>query len=279
MALSPLMLVRAILARVRAERRAEALAAGHGASVGGLAIGRRLQTVFEQNIMDFVVGAMVELPDHGLFAVLRSQVPAVLLVEPRKEGVLDCLDVENIGVAIVEGPRAQELADNLVALGALHVDGLQAEARRVRLTPRVPTPAWVRVAEVLTAAILGDKPGALLLRGAVGIVDTERPFPAVLDKNGTVELVDQVPGHGLGQDGVRFLESAAHNLQPEALNMRGRMPAKECTHISLELLVRVLGAHQTHPENGCRGPAHKANPVRRKLQRLLLALCAPTARA
>mmetsp|Transcript_48690 Transcript_48690/g.110247 ORF Transcript_48690/g.110247 Transcript_48690/m.110247 type:complete len:352 (+) Transcript_48690:1010-2065(+) len=161
----------------------------------------------------------------------------------------------------------------------MEVDLLEDEPRVIRLALRVPAPARMSVPQVLATTILRDELRALLLRRAVGVIDAERSLLAILDEGDLVELVDQVLRHRLGQDGVRLLEGAPHDLNLQALCVVGRVPGEEGANISLELLIRVLRPHEAHPQDGGRRSAHQAWAVRRELQRGLLLLGAPSASA
>mmetsp|Transcript_89938 Transcript_89938/g.254751 ORF Transcript_89938/g.254751 Transcript_89938/m.254751 type:complete len:536 (-) Transcript_89938:927-2534(-) len=273
--LVPLMLLGAVGAVIRAERRGQPAAARHWAGLGGSAVRGRLEPVSVEDVQDAVVRAMVQLSDHGLLAVLCRQVLAILLVKPREYRVLDGLDGHDAGLAIVEGCGGHETAEDLVALGTAEVHALQLEARPLGLPARVPAPARVRVPQVLAPAVLRDPLGAPLPGRAVRVVHADRSFLAGLEEGQPVQPVHQLLGHGRSQHRMRLLEGPAHDLHPQALHVPRRVAAQEGPHVGLQLLVRVVRPQEPQPEHLGLRPAHEAGSVRGQLQLRLSRLRAP----
>mmetsp|Transcript_20241 Transcript_20241/g.60640 ORF Transcript_20241/g.60640 Transcript_20241/m.60640 type:complete len:229 (-) Transcript_20241:537-1223(-) len=223
---------------VVAQRSAKAFAARHGTRLGGLEVRRRLQPVRKEHVDDPVVGAVVQLPGHGLFLVFVPQVAAVLLVEPGQRVVLNRVDGHNPRRGpIVEGRALHETLGNLVPLGALHIHLHEIVRRPLGRPLPVAAPARMRVAQVAPPAIARDPTGAILLWGAMRVVHANSALLPPFNKGRPVQRMHQLPRHGRRQLHMGLLELPARDMHAQALRKARRMPAEEGADIRLQAVV------------------------------------------
>mmetsp|Transcript_33836 Transcript_33836/g.110715 ORF Transcript_33836/g.110715 Transcript_33836/m.110715 type:complete len:287 (+) Transcript_33836:633-1493(+) len=262
------------------QRGAKPLAAGDGAPIRGLEVGRWLEAMLEEHIHDLVVGAVVQLAHGGLLLVLVPQVRSVLLVQLGKGVVLHRVDRHDIRMSsVVEWCALHELVHDLCALGPPQVDLHEAVAGLLRGAVLVAAPAGVREAQVAAAAKTCDPPGALLLGRAVDVVDADAALGSGLHDGEAVQAVHEVPRYGLLELDMCLLVLAARDVHPESGRELRRVHGEEGTNVCLELAVLDIGMQVAHPQCVGAGHAHHAWAIRRHMRHLALDLRAPPRQA
>lgn len=80
-----------------------------------------------EDLIDIVVGTMVQLLLRGFFHVLGGQELSVLLVTSGKDWIRNGFDADDIRRTGVEGSRCHELVTNLRSLCAVKLNGRQCK--------------------------------------------------------------------------------------------------------------------------------------------------------
>jgi len=125
MALVPFVALDTLLATVVAYARAEAFTSRNWAILCKPHVGWRLQAMSIQHVKDFVVCAMVKLENFGFLVILLRQVAAIVVMQSVQSWIVDSIDSNDLGLAIVERRRAHEFGDYLITPCTSEINRLQ----------------------------------------------------------------------------------------------------------------------------------------------------------
>jgi hypothetical protein len=98
-----------------------------------------LKAVLIEDLIDIVVGTMVQLLLRGFFHVLGGQELSVLLVTSGKDWIRDGFDANDRRRTSVKGSSCHELVTNLSSLRAVKLNGRQLKFGSVGDSLRMST--------------------------------------------------------------------------------------------------------------------------------------------